>query len=302
MNAKQNILAAGVSLMVASACRQASLPKVSYPATQKGDVVEDYFGTKVPDPYRWMEDLDSKPVADWIAAENKVTFDYLAKLPMREHFKRRITELWDYPKVSIPVREGGRYFYSKNSGLQRQAPIYMRSSLTEPPTLVLDPNVLSPDGSVSLGQWTPSRDGRLLAYGLSEGGADWRTLHVRDIDSGKDLPDEVRWMRFSGISWTNDGKGFFYSRYPEPPKGKALEAALVRPGHLLPPCRHAPIPGPADLRAQGSAHMVRGWHGHRRRALSDRHHPERIGQQQSALLCRPGRPHAAERLARPSSP
>ena len=120
MNAKQNILAAGVSLMVASACRQASLPKVSYPETQKGDVVEDYFGTKVPDPYRWMEDLDSKPVADWIAAENKVTFDYLAKLPMREHFKQRITELWDYPKVSIPVREGGRYFYSKNSGLQRQ--------------------------------------------------------------------------------------------------------------------------------------------------------------------------------------
>jgi prolyl oligopeptidase len=134
MNAKQNILAAGVSLLVVSSCRQASLPKVSYPATQKGDVVEDYFGTKVPDPYRWMEDLDSKPVADWIAAENKVTFDYLAKLPMREHFKRRITELWDYPKVSIPVREGGRYFYSKNSGLQRQAPIYVRSSLTAPAT------------------------------------------------------------------------------------------------------------------------------------------------------------------------
>ena len=102
----------------------------------------------------------------------------------------------------------------------------MRSSLAEPATLVLDPNVLSPDGSVSLAQWTPSRDGRLLAYGLSEGGADWRTLHVRDVDSGKDLPDEVRWMRFSGISWTNDGKGFFYSRYPEPPKGKVLEAAL----------------------------------------------------------------------------
>ncbi len=225
-NAKQNILAAGVSLIVASACRQASLPKVSYPGTQKGDVFEDYFGTKVPDPYRWMEDLDSKPVADWIAAENKVTFDYLSKLPLREHFKQRITELWNYPKSSIPVREGGRYFYSKNSGLQRQAPVYMRPSLTEPATLVLDPNVVSPDGTLSLAQWSPSRDGRLLAYGLSEGGADWRTLHVRDIDSGKDLADEVRWMRFSGISWTNDGKGFFYSRYPEPPKGKALEAAL----------------------------------------------------------------------------
>ena len=203
------------------------MPKVSYPPTHKGDVVEDYFGTKVADPYRWMEDLDSKPVADWVAAENQVTFGYLAQLPLREHFRRRITELWDYPKVSIPVRQGGRYFYTKNSGLQRQAPVYMRSSLTAPATLVLDPNVLSPDGSLSLApEWSPSRDGRLLAYPLSEGGADWQTIHVRDIGSGRDLPDEIRWMRFSGISWTNDSKGFFYSRYPEPPKGKVLEAAL----------------------------------------------------------------------------
>src|SRR5258708_2562555 len=173
-----------------------------------------------------MENLDSKQVADWIAAQNQVTFAYLANLPMREHFRKRITELWDYPKVGIPALEGGRYFYTKNSGLQRQSPIYMRASLTAPSTLVIDPNVLSPDGSVSLAEWRPSRDGRLLVYGLSEGGADWQTLHVRDIDSGKDLPDEVRWMRFSGISWTNDSKGFFYSRFPEPPKGKSLEAAL----------------------------------------------------------------------------
>jgi len=145
---------------------------------------------------------------------------------MREHFVKRITELWDYPRVSIPSREGGRYFYVKNSGLQRQPPVYMRSSLTSPPAMVIDPNQLSPDGSVSLADWAPSRDGKLLAYGLSEGGADWRTLHVRDVDYGKDLPDEVRWMRFSSISWTKDGKGFFYSRYPEPPPGKALEAAL----------------------------------------------------------------------------
>ncbi len=231
MNSNQRILAAAL-LTFASACsRQPSLPKMHYPATAKDDIVDDYFGTKVPAPYRWMEDLDSKQVADWVAAQNQVTFDYLAKLPMREHFRKRITELWDYPKVSTPVREGGRYFYSKNSGLQRQWPVYMRSSLTGPATLLLDPNVLSPDGSVSLADWAPSHDGRLLAYGLSEGGADWRTLHVRDIDSGKDLPDEIRWVRFSGISWTNDNKGFFYSRYPEPPKGKVLEAALS--GHAI---------------------------------------------------------------------
>ena len=220
MKIKQRTLAAALWLVILSACRNDSLPRVAYPATSKGDVVEDYFGTKVADPYRWMEDLDSKQVADWVAAENQVTFDYLGKLPMREHFQKRITELWDYPKVSVPVRAGGRYFYTKNSGLQRQSPIYMRSSLTAPATLVLDPNVLSPNGSLSLAQWEPSHDGRLLAYGVSEGGADWRTLHVRDIDSGRDLPDEVRWMRFSGISWTNDNKGFYYSRFPEPPPGK----------------------------------------------------------------------------------
>ncbi len=209
------------------ACHEASLPKASpYPQAKRGDVVDDYFGTKVADPYRWMEDLDSKPVADWVAAENKLTFGYLAKLPLREHFRKRITELWNYPKVSLPVREGGRYFYAKNSGLERQAPVYVRPSLAEPASLVIDPNVISPDGSVSLAQWTPSRDGRLLAYGLSQGGADWRTLRVRDIAAGKDLADDVHWVRFSGMSWTNDSKGFFYSRYPEPPKGKELQAAL----------------------------------------------------------------------------
>jgi prolyl oligopeptidase len=209
------------------ACSEHSLPPApSYPSAEKGAVVDDYFGTKVADPYRWMEDLDSKPVADWVAAENKLTFDYLAKLPLREHFRKRITELVNYPKVSIPELEGSRYFYSKNSGLQKQRPVYMSAALNGPQTMVIDPNVLSPDGSISMAVWAPSRDGRLLAYGLSQGGADWRTLHVRDIDSSKDLADEVRWMRFSGISWTNDSKGFFYSRYPAPPLGKELEAAL----------------------------------------------------------------------------
>src|SRR5262245_48947554 len=176
------------------ACQQASVSEraMTYPATRKGDVVDDYFGTKVPDPYRWMEDLDSKEVAEWVSAQNQVTFDYLNKLPMREHFKRRITELWDYPKVGIPVREGGRYFYQKNSGLQRQPPLYMRATLTAEPILVLDPNVVSPDGSLSLADWTPSPDGKWLAYGLSEGGADWETLRVREVATGKDLADEVK--------------------------------------------------------------------------------------------------------------
>jgi prolyl oligopeptidase len=216
-----------VALLV-QACGRAEpeAPRLSYPVAQKGDVVDDYAGTRVPDPYRWMEALDSKEVADWVAASNAVTDPYLAKLPLREHFNTRLTELWNYPRVSVPVVEGGKLFYAKNTGLQRQAPLYVRASATAPPSLVIDPNEISEDGSVSLSQWTPSPDGKLLAYGLSEGGADWNTVHVRDLTAGTDLSDEVRWMRFSNISWTNDSKGFFYSRYPEPPKNKVLEAAL----------------------------------------------------------------------------
>ena len=218
--------AAAAALLLAAACQRPPDQTMTYPATARGDVVDDYFGTKVADPYRWMEDLESPAVADWVAAQNRVTFAYLEKLPLRDRFKQRITQLWDYPKVSVPVREGGRYFYTKNSGLQRQAPLYVRASLTAEPSLVLDPNLISPDGTLSLQQWTPSPDGKLMAYGMSEGGADWRTIHVRDVDTGKDLGDEVKWMRFSDLSWTHDAEGFFYSRYPEPPAGKALEAAL----------------------------------------------------------------------------
>jgi prolyl oligopeptidase len=212
---------------VSVACNASpSSPKIDYPVTAKGAVVDDYGGTKVPDPYRWMESLDSKEVADWVTAQNQVTSTYFKTLTLVEPFRKRITELWNYPKVSVPVREGGRFFYQRNTGLQRQSPVFYRSSLTDTPALAIDPNIISPEGTTSLGQWKPAPNGRLIAYGLSEGGADWRTIHVRDLEAQQDLSDDVRWMRFSDISWTKDSKGFFYSRYPEPPKGKALEAAL----------------------------------------------------------------------------
>ena len=201
--------------------------RLPYPTTKKAEVVEDYFGTMVADPYRWMEELDSADVAGWVAAQNRATGDYLDLLPLRKELRERITALWNYPKATMPVREGGRYFYQKNSGLERQSPLYVRPTLDASPVLVLDPNHLSPDGAVSLAEWQPSPDGRLLAYGLSKGGADWRTVHVREVETGRDLADEVHWMRFSSISWTHDAAGFFYSRYPEPPKGKVLEAALA---------------------------------------------------------------------------
>lgn len=215
--------------VVSSACQQAETeePRLAYPTADRGDVVDDYGGTKVPDPYRWMEALDSTAVAEWVAASNAVTDPYLAKLPLRQHFNTRLTELWNYPRVTVPVVKGGKLFYSRNTGLQRQSPIFVRASRTAPPALVIDPNAISEDGSVSLSQWMPSPDAKLLAYGLAEGGADWNTVRVRDLTSGKDLPDEVRWMRFSNLSWTNDSKGFFYSRYPEPPQNKVLEAALT---------------------------------------------------------------------------
>jgi prolyl oligopeptidase len=216
----------------ATACRQAPPTKqLMYPTPRKGDVVDDYHGTKVADPYRWMEALDSKDVADWVAASNAVSEPYLKSLPLREHFNKRLTELWNYPRVGLPVIESSRLFYAKNTGLQKQAPVYVRAGFNEPPSLVIDPNVISEDGSVSLALWMPSPDAKLFAYGLAEGGADWRTIHVRDLGTGKDLPDEVRWMRFSDLSWTKDSKGFYYSRYPEPPKNKVLEAALS--GHAI---------------------------------------------------------------------
>jgi prolyl oligopeptidase len=226
------MLALGVVTM--SACTSTSeppKPALTYPATTMGSVVDDFGGTKVADPYRWMESLDSPEVEPWITAQNAVTEPFLNALPHRKALNERLTALWDYPRVGLPSLEGGQMFYAKNSGLQRQAPIFRRDGIDKPPTLVIDPNVISEEGTVALAEYKVSPDARLMAYGLSEGGADWETIHVRDLGTGKDLDDEVPWMRFSGISWTKDAKGFYYSRYPEPSKGKVLEAALS--GHTL---------------------------------------------------------------------
>jgi prolyl oligopeptidase len=202
-----------------------------YPETRRGDDVDHYGATQVADPYRWLEDLDSPEVAGWVAAQNAVTFAHLATLPHRDHLNQRLTQLWDYPRTGLPMSENGRLFYVKNSGLQRQAPIYMRTGVFDPPAMVLDPNALSPDGATSVAQFTPSPDAKLLAYAIAAGGADWETVRVRSVVTGDDLPDSVSWVRFSDLSWTHDSKGFFYSRYPEPPKNKVLEAALA--GHAI---------------------------------------------------------------------
>jgi prolyl oligopeptidase len=198
-----------------------------YPTTPRGDVADDYHGTQVADPYRWLEDLGSAATTSWIAAQNAVTLPLLETLPQRACLLARLTQLWNYPRTSLPVEEAGHLFYRRNSGLQKQAPLYRRAAPDALPQLLLDPNTLSADGSVSLADWTPSPDGRFLAYALSQSGADWAEVRVLDIATGIDLPDVVRWYRFSTIAWTQDSKGFFYGRFPEPPQGKALEALLL---------------------------------------------------------------------------
>ena len=204
----------------------AQQPSLDYPSAPRGDVVDDYFGTAVADPYRWMEDLGSSEVTRWVDAQNALTRGYVDALPERDALKARITELWNYPTVTPPRYEGGRWFYSRNTGLQRQALVFTRETLESPEAVAVDPNSLSPDGSIALSGFAPSPDGRYFAYGQSHGGSDWSTYYVRELGTARQLPDEIRWVRSLGVAWTKDGRGFFYGRYPEPRAGKALEDVL----------------------------------------------------------------------------
>jgi prolyl oligopeptidase len=199
---------------------------LNYPPSHPDPTVVDvYHGQAVPDPYRWLEDLDSEQTRAWVEAQNRLTFDYLQRIPARQRLLERLRQLWNYEKYSQPFKEGGRYFYFKNDGLQNQSVLYTQESLEAEARVLLDPNTLSEDGTVALSGIAISRDGRYLAYGLSRSGSDWQEWKVRDIETGEDLPDHLRWIKFSGASWTPDGQGFFYSRYDEPPPGREYESA-----------------------------------------------------------------------------
>ncbi len=201
------------------------------PETRRGDVVDDYFGTKVPDPYRWLEDYNAEETKAWVQAQNKVTFAFLESIPGREALRRRITRLFDFERFDAPSKHGGRYFYSRNTGLQNQSVLYVTESLKDPGRVLLDPNALSKDGTVALSGAAVSEDGKRLAYAVSQAGSDWQTWKVRDVDTGKDLADEVRWSKASGASWRKDGSGFYYSRFPEPKAGDALKG--LNQGHQV---------------------------------------------------------------------
>lgn len=194
-----------------------------YPVARKSDQVDDYHGVKVADPYRWLEDLDSDETRSWVEAENKLSFGYLAAIPARAGLKDRLTKLWDYEKYGVPFKEGLRYFYTRNSGLQNQSVLYTVTALDAQPKMVIDPNTLSTDGTVAVSGMQVSPDGRLLAYSLSASGSDWQEWKVREVETSRDLSDDLKWVKFSSVSWTRDGKGFFYSRYDEP-QGDSLKA------------------------------------------------------------------------------
>ncbi|MCA9648893.1 MAG: S9 family peptidase [Myxococcales bacterium] len=211
------------ALPIASADDDELAEGFEYPESPRGEVVDDYHGTKVADPYRWLEDLDSDRTRAWVAAQNELTFEYLDGIGFRDPIRERLTALWDYERWGVPSRHGKRYVVSRNDGLQNQAVLYTLDRLDGTPKVLLDPNALSDDGTVALSGTDFSHDGALMAYGVSASGSDWQTWRVRTVATGEDLVDRLDWIKFSGVAWTKDGKGFYYSRYDAPKEGDELE-------------------------------------------------------------------------------
>lgn len=219
------VLAAGLLTGVAGCTQRSTAPASSplvYPETRTVDQVDVLHGVEVADPYRWLEDLDADETAEWVAAQNELTFGWLEEVEARDDIRQRLTELWNYAKYGIPFEKGGRYFYKRNDGLQNQSVLYVTESLDAEPRVLLDPNQLSEDGTVAMSTYSISDDGKLMAYALSDAGSDWIEFHVRNVDTGEDLDDHLKWVKFSGASWDRKGEGFYYSRYDEP-QGDRLE-------------------------------------------------------------------------------
>jgi prolyl oligopeptidase len=201
-------------------------PPLKYPETRKSGQVDDYFGTQVPDPYRWLEDDNSPETKAWVEAQNKVTFAFLKGIPQRKAIAGRLKQLWNYEKHGVPARHGDRYFYTYNTGLQNQAVLFATDDLAKPGKVLLDPNTLSKEGTAALSGMRVSEDGKWLAYSISMAGSDWQTWRVRNVENGRDLPDEVKWSKFSGAAWLPDASGFFYSRYDAPKEGAAFTGVV----------------------------------------------------------------------------
>ncbi len=199
--------------------------KLTYPPTRTVNQLDDYHGTPIADPYRWLEEVDSPETQDWIRSQNELTFGFLEQIPARDQLRQRLTELWDYPKAQAPLKRGGRYFQFRNTGLQNQDALYVFDSLSAEPRLLLDPNTLSSDGTVALNSWEVSPNGNWLAYATSASGSDWQIWHIRNVATTEDLPEQIEWSKFSEAAWLPDESGFFYSRYDTPKPGEELQGA-----------------------------------------------------------------------------
>lgn len=218
------LVAAALALVAgcATGFRERGLSRDSYPLTAKTNQTDVYHGIEVTDPYRWLEDDRAPATAAWVEEQNALTRRYLDAIPERASIQKRLTELWNYEKYSVPSKRGGRYFFIRNSGLQNQGVLYTAATLEAEPSVLLDPNTLSAEGTIALSGTAVSEDGQWLAYGLAASGSDWQEWRVRNIQTGEDLPDLLRWVKFSGASWTKDNRGFFYSRYDEPTEAQKL--------------------------------------------------------------------------------
>ncbi|MEM0896743.1 MAG: prolyl oligopeptidase family serine peptidase [Verrucomicrobiota bacterium] len=199
--------------------------EIVYPETKRGNVVDNLHGIEVPDPYRWLEDDNSEETAAWVEAQNEVTFGYLGGIKERETIEERLTELWNYERYGTPWKRAGRYFFSRNSGLQNQSVVYTAESLDGEPRVLIDPNELSQDGTIALSDYEVSHDGMFVAYSLSRSGSDWIEWRVKNVETGEDLPDLVEWSKFSGAAWSVDSEGFYYSRYDAPKEGDELKGS-----------------------------------------------------------------------------
>jgi prolyl oligopeptidase len=219
---KRPLLASALASLFTTLLFAADKPFV-YPQPPKSEQTDDYFGTKVADPYRDLENVDADATKKWIEAENKLTFDYLATIPERNKINEKLTALWNYEKFTVPFHYGGRYFFSKNTGLQNQNVVFTSDKLPDAGKVLIDPNTLSKDGTVALSGIDITDDGKLMAYGLAVAGSDWQEWKVRDIATGKDLSDDVQWVKFSEAAWKKDGSGFFYSRYDAPASADQLK-------------------------------------------------------------------------------
>ncbi len=219
---KRSCLLAAQLIAAASTMATAQTGTLKYPVAAKGPQTDDYHGTSVADPYRWLENPDSPESRAWIQAENAVTSSYLASIPERAAIRARLEQVQNYQRFGPGFKAGGRYFFSMNTGLQGQNVLYVQDGLNAQPKVLLDPNAMSKDGPVALSTVNVSHNGRYITYSINRAGSDWQEFRIREIDTGKDLPELLQWAKFTGASWTHDNKGFFYSRYDAPPDGNVL--------------------------------------------------------------------------------